>query len=360
MTNGSITRKLLIVDQKQFGYHNITYYMVKYLQNRYDITYFGWHNDLPSIEPGNAKVIQIAKKGILPHRFITFLRRLFAAITTISPDIVFLNYFHGAFLLRLFFPKKLMILDIRSGSVKESLLQRVISDLMIRFDIRFFTNITVISDSLAKRLRLLQKKYFVLPLGAESISTLDKNWNHLELLYVGTLNNRKIEDTVIGFNSFVKKHPDANAVYHIVGAGKKKYIKALTSAITNNQIAEKIFYHGIVPHDQLKPYFDSCNVGVSYIPMNTYFDCQPPTKTIEYLLSGMLVIGTNTSENRNLLSNKYSVLIDDNADSFADGLEKTYLQKGTYTAEEIRIAALAHKWENIIRKLLLYIESQKL
>lgn len=361
MKSGNTIPKLLIVDQKQFGYHNSTYYMVKYLQNRYNITYFGWNNSLPNLEAGNSKVIHLTKSGILPLRFLTFLKCLILEIKTFSPDILFLNYFHGVFLLRILFPRKLMMLDIRTGSVKKTFLQRLFSDSMLRFDAIFFKNITIISESLAKRLNIHQSRYFVLPLGAEIISSMAKQFDSIDLLYVGTMNNRRIEDTINGFLLFRQKFPGARASYHIIGGGKAKYMSIVQKSIQDGKNSDLIYYHGIVPHDQLKSYFDQCNVGVSYIPKNKYFDCQPPTKTIEFLMSGMVVIGTSTYENCQLLSEKNSVLINDDALSFAGGLEKLYLNRKNFFSDDIRSEALIHKWENIISgKLLFYFESQKI
>jgi len=42
-----------------------------------------------------------------------------------------------------------------------------------------------------------------------------------------------------------------------------------------------------------------------------YYDCQPATKTFEYILSGMVCIATSTYENKKLINNINGVLCND-------------------------------------------------
>jgi nucleoside-diphosphate-sugar epimerase len=67
-------------------------------------------------------------------------------------------------------------------------------------------------------------------------------------------------------------------------------------------------------------YFDIHNIGVSYIPMLKCFDNQPPTKTFEYLLSGMPVIATATNANKDIINDVNGVLINDNSEEVYNGL----------------------------------------
>ena len=53
---------------------------------------------------------------------------------------------------------------------------------------------------------------FILPLGADIISHTDKDFNCLKLLYMGTLSNRHIIDTVKGVKMF-KEQISRNTSY---------------------------------------------------------------------------------------------------------------------------------------------------
>jgi hypothetical protein len=110
---------------------------------------------------------------------------------------------------------------------------------------------------------------------------------------------------------------------------------------------------GAVPHDRLGSYFQVHNIGVSYIPVTEYFDCQPPTKTFEYLLSGMAVIGTATSENGRVISSKNGVLIPDTPTGFAAGLWELWRKRQLFSSSAIQAGAQAHRWRSIVEGNLL-------
>ena len=84
---------------------------------------------------------------------------------------------------------------------------------------------------------------------------------------------------------------------------------------------------GTIPHPQLKPRFDAANIGVSYVPLTDYYDCQPVTKTFEYLLPGMPVVATLTSENRNVIHSENGVLVGDTTEDFYKGMKAIFEKK---------------------------------
>jgi glycosyltransferase involved in cell wall biosynthesis len=93
-------------------------------------------------------------------------------------------------------------------------------------------------------------------------------------------------------------------------------------------------------------------VGVSFIPINDIYDCQPATKTFEYLLAGMPVIATGTSENRRTVNDENGVVIDDTAEDFAKGLERIWKNRCDYSSERLRSGVDNCRWEQVIRKSL--------
>jgi hypothetical protein len=110
----------------------------------------------------------------------------------------------------------------------------------------------------------------------------------------------------------------------------------------------------------LSIFFDQCNIGVSYVPIIDYYDCQPLTKTFKYLLSGMRVIATNTSENENVIGPTNGVLIGDAPEAFCVVLKVIYEKRNLFDSAEIRRRASGYTWEGIVRKNLLpYLESIK-
>ncbi len=59
---------------------------------------------------------------------------------------------------------------------------------------------------------------------------------------------------------------------------------------------------GYMNDDRAAAYSGEGNKGVSYITKTNCCDVQPPTKTFEYLLSGMPSIATATQEKRRAVS----------------------------------------------------------
>jgi len=116
-----------------------------------------------------------------------------------------------------------------------------------------------------------------------------------------------------------------------------------------------ITLYGRIPHFELQPFFDKCNIGVSYIPMTEYYEFQPPTETFEYILSGMVCIATDTNENRLLISKENGVLCEDNPESFANALDYVYYNRQNYNSETIRNSLKDYTWENIVNKYLIPI-----
>jgi glycosyltransferase involved in cell wall biosynthesis len=199
------------------------------------------------------------------------------------------------------------------------------------------------------------KKYHVLPLGSDGISKINKKFDVLKLIYVGTLDGRDIIKTIEGFSIYLKKYkPTENILYTLIGDGKD--IKKLQGYVRNNELEKYINIIGWVPFNKLKPLMDSHNIGVSFVPCTKYFDCQPVTKTFDYLLSGMPVIATNTSENKKVINSLNGILIMDNAKSFSEGIHKITENMDKYDSTIIRNNSKKYNWKYIINDLKVYID----
>jgi len=251
--------------------------------------------------------------------------------------------------------KKKFIVDIRSGSIKNKKIDRFMYDFLMKMETKPFEYVSVISKSLAQKNDLPQKTY-ILPLGADIISTSKKNFDSIKLLYVGTLENRNIADTIIGFSKFYHEYKEKiNILYTIVGSGHRTEEKELKELVQSEKIGAAVEIKGQIPHDEIHCFFDSNNIGVSYIPKTEYFNLQPPTKTFEYLLSGMPVIATDTLENKAVIHNGNGILINDTSDSFYNGLVQIYENKNKYDSNSIRSASMGYTWKKIVRDLNLKI-----
>lgn len=349
-------RKLLIISQAQFGYHTPNFYYSKYLKNDFDITYLSWDFNKQKIHLDKIKNIYVSRKGNIFRRSIRFIRTVTKEIKTNEP-IAFLTYFKGiTAIIKILNKKNLFILDIRTGSVKKHKLTRIFFDLLMKVESKLFNNIAVLSESLAEKMNF-NSNLHILPLGAEVISSTQKTFDKINLLYVGTLWNRRIEESVKGFSKFYHIHKKIFPMkYTIIGSGRGDEEKIIKNVIREENVSGVVSVLGELPHGELSHYFDSHNVGVSYIPITDYYKCQPAIKTFEYLLAGMPVIATATNENKKVIMGMNGIIVEDNSESFHNGLEKIYLNRDKYNSDQIRNSSQEYSWTKIINNLKTYIE----
>lgn len=347
---------LVIINSEQFGYHIDTYYYCKYLRDKYQITYIGWDHGQEKIEIPGIQVEYAGRTGG-PFRIFRILRIILDK-TSSRRTIIFLQYFKGiSTVIRLLRPHNPIVLDIRTGSDDQSRVKRYIQDLNMKLECKFFRNITIISESLASKIGLAQRAT-LLPLGADVISHTEKHYDRLDLLYVGSLYNRNIDKAVEGFARFYMEYKQKLSIkFTIIGEGLGDETALLKKCAREQGLEDIVQILGMVPHNQLQKYFDTHNIGVSYIPMTDYYDVQPPTKTFEYLLSGLVVIGTATSENRLVINNSNGILTNDSTEGFYSGLVELSTKLKTFDSTSIRQNALQFGWKRIADGLDCYLRT---
>lgn len=351
----STPKRLLIINPKQFGYHLDTYYYCKWAPPSWRMAYHGFDAGQPRLAVEGTAVRYVPRQGGLVRRYLRFLS---SCVTECGRDYeaIFLKYFPGCSLLRLRHPRKRFVLDIRTGSVAQNRFQRWGQDLLLRVESLGFSHVTVISASLARKLGLARAH--LLPLGAEPIETAPKDFSALRLLYVGTFRGRRIEDTLTAFHRLYSAGGGVEMTYDVIGDGPPGERDRLRAWVRDRGLEDVVWLPGFVHHRELARYYEKCNVGVSYIPINPIYDCQPPTKTFEYLLAGLPVIATNTSENAAVITEHNGLLIEDTPEAFYAALQTLAERRAAYSSERIRTEALKYSWETIVRSNLVpYINS---
>tara|TARA_R110002051_G_C8558213_1_gene473763 strand:- start:164 stop:796 length:633 start_codon:yes stop_codon:yes gene_type:complete len=201
------------------------------------------------------------------------------------------------------------------------------------------------------------KKVFILPLGSDILSTTNKLFNDLNLFYIGTLDGRNIHQTIYGLKLFLDRnnYSAINLNYNIVGYGTEVIENLIKKAIKDTGLQKKVVFHGRKTHEEAKYFFDYCNVGVSYVPMTEYYDCQPPTKTFEYIKAGMVCIATETQENKKIVNADNGFLCKDTAEDFCNALAEIARNFNKWDSNTIRKTLVDYNWENISENLKKYI-----
>lgn len=347
---------LLIINSDQFGYHTDSYKYCQYLRDEFDITYLCFDAERPKYELEGVTVIYVKRTGTYIRKGFSFINFANKQIVQNNFGAIFMVYFPLCFMIKLI-TKKNIILDIRTGSVEKSSIARKLFNTLLKLETTFFRHITIISKSLAEMLGIQMKKVKVIPLGADVISDTSKNFDYPRLFYVGTLFHRNIHKTVIGFKKFLEAHDFEKKSYDIFGFGLKSDEDLLIQTIAQNNLGNVVKFHGRKSHQEIKSYFDNCNIGVSFVPMTKYFQCQPPTKTYEYINSGMVCIATNTYENKLLINKSNGVLCNDDPAGFSEGLTRILKNKEYYNSNTIRTTLKENNWETIAIRLGIHINS---
>lgn len=349
--------ELLILNRAQFGYHLGTYDQCKFAVTHLRITYVGFDKGLPRLHMKGVEIKYVAYKGRRLRRYLRLLA-VWAREVRKFRGAIFVAYFPGCSLLRLIGPRARMIVDVRAGSISRNRRVRGWEDRLMRWECRRFRYISVVSQSLAERLHLPERKTHILPLGADPMWVEAKRFDRLDLLYVGTLDGRRIEDTVLGFERFLQDYGGKIALtYTVVGYSHNGELEKLRQMVRVKGLDDVVHLPGFVHRTHLQEVFGRCNVGVSYVPISDIYDCQPATKTFEYIFAGMPVIATATTENKKVVSRLNGVLIPDTPEGFYDGLEEVYARRREFDSGRIRSCCPESSWDRIVSsKFVPYIQ----
>lgn len=343
-------KKLIISTKEQFGYLTDTFKYCEYLNSKYDITYVCLDDKLKKMEIDNINVIYVKKTKKLWLNLIKLNYYTILNTYKINADILFLVYNPLIFITRLLTYGKRSILDIRTGNVDNNKIKRKKANRRILINSKIFKEITVISEGLANLLNI--KKYNVLPLGADiNQNNSNKKYECIDLIYIGSLNNRNIIDTIDGFKMFSEKN-DIKSRYRIIGFFKDEKSDEAVEFYKAIEKCDKIEFLGRKTHSELQKYLDESNIGISYIPITEYYNVQPPTKTFEYLANGLACIATNTTENRKIIEKHNGICCSDNPKSFYNALEDITKIKDSFNSEEIKESIREYDWKYIVNNIL--------
>jgi hypothetical protein len=336
--------KLLFINPNQFGYSAGYFHYCIQLKEDYEIIFITFDQNLPKIELPGIQVIYLPYDLNKIRRLILFFRKIFYLCSTNQINILFTVYFKYCFLLSIFAKSKIKVLDIRSGELAR------FGNLFIWIQSLFFRHICILSEGLRIKLRIRNRKSLILSLGSDIYFNGGHDFSELCLLYVGSLNFRNIDQTIEGLAIFLNQNENyRNKVhYFIIGFGNSDEVNKLFIKIEKWNIQGNITFVGQKRYMELAPYFEKCNIGVAYVPMNDFYEYQPTTKIFEYVLSGLYCVATNTFENRRLINEKNGVLCEDTPSGFANALKIISDKHNKINSAEVRETLKDYEWKYII------------
>ncbi len=348
-------KTIIIEENAQFGRASTSATYCYDLVDLYNFIYICYDQGQPKITPpSSTKVIYVEKKNRV-YKKIKLIQEIVNAAYKTSNSVLYLSYFRGVSLVRILVPFRKVIVDYRTGCINPNKWNRFLKNLLMTFEALFFRHKVVISIDLKQHLHLANNTK-ILPIGANILSSTNKQFDKLRLLYVGTLGvQRDVYKTIEGVVEFREKRPNADLRYDIIGKGNgMNHIKA---EIQRFSAGDYIKVHGYVPDEEITPFYDNCNVGVCFARMEDYYLVQPFTKLYEYGLSGMALISVKVKDSVRRIDEKLGVLCDDNADSFADALVQLYDNRMNYDSKYIRDCLKPYSWQSLSVKFKDIIES---
>jgi glycosyltransferase involved in cell wall biosynthesis len=354
-----VKKHILIVGQPQFGSLVDTYQYCRRLGDRFDFTYVCWDygHDTPS--SSGTRVLLVSRAGGKVRRLSRLLRTALHELQHSTYDLHLIVYFPGCSILGLLSGAVPTVMDVRTGYVRGGTIRTWFHNTLLAIESMFFSHVSVISTGLRAQLKLPAGKCTIVPLGADPVDGGRKDFTRLRLLYVGTLEHRRIQETVAGFTLFCQRvGNESAATYEIVGSGPPAEVAAVRAAIAASPYRERVRYFGAVPYVELKPFLSNNNVGVAYIPIVPQFENQPSTKIFEYLLAGMAVVATDTTENRRLIDESNGVLCRDTPEDFCAALLRLSHRRPEYDSARILAGMERFTWAHIVQNVVVpYWES---
>lgn len=346
-------KKLTILNTSQFGTLIDSLKWCEHMHNTYDITFICFDNHLKrmDVEGVNYRYVYRFDNPMLRGVwYIIYV--LFYCLFHSAP--VFIVYFKYCDLLPRLLPFRRFHVDVRTLAVTDNKVENRKADDDLKKSLSYFQSVSFISNGVKDKVLTDNSRTFILPLGSDIIDNSLKKWDGIRLLYVGALMHRDIPKTVEGLFDYVTKHGKEGISYDIVGDGPE--LVKIQEYCKSNEILDIVHIHGRLPYDELTPFFAKCNVGVSFIPLEDCYQYQPPTKTFEYIMSGLYCIATKTHANEEVITPMNGILIQDSKEDFCKALEYINQKSCMFDGHKIQKTLIEeYSWSAIVKNKLIPI-----
>lgn len=343
-------KRLIIINPVQYGQSTDYIKYAEYLSGIFDVEYFcldQGHRRLPN-DYINLHYIPYGKYKKISYPLYFLIVLIYVIL---HRGVVLSANFSGCRYLKMILFWRKMVVNIRTVSVSQDKKTAELENKRILKDALPFDRIIMISEGGAVQLGLPARKVHIVSLGADTISSVRKDFSQIRLLYVGTLTGRNLIKTLHGLKLFIDVNRNSGISYDIVGDGVEYH--ELKEYVEQNGLSAIVKMHGRVDYCELAPFFDKCNIGVSFVPMTEWYDYQPPTKTFEYINSGLFCIATATSANKDVVNSRNGVLIDDSADGFRDALNDISVSINDIDEDIVRASGVQYTWKSVVLNQLL-------
>jgi glycosyltransferase involved in cell wall biosynthesis len=317
-----------------------------------------------------------------------FVRFVSEKVAEVKPDIVHVFHFRGSGLLPLASrtcPEVNWVMDVRTIHVHNSRHTQdpffLLKDRITWLETQVYDHILALTEKIKRRMWPSLRPVEIIPLGASwekfnpgNTSTLRQNTRrHLAIpdgaplfLYAGSLSPTRKPYKVIGaFARALQQSPEARLV--VVGGQMgvppeaDAFVQALQHQAEELGITDSVVFTGRIPYPDVPPFYAMADIGLSFMPLGTPHQHQPPTKLIEYMMAGLLAVTNRTPANCELVTDGINgLLCGEEVEQIAEGLHRALLllrpenkQRFKGLVAAARNSVRARDWRTIVRDRLI-------
>jgi glycosyltransferase involved in cell wall biosynthesis len=153
---------------------------------------------------------------------------------------------------------------------------------------------------------------------AELRQTMGVNPDTHVIVYSGAMvPARELDRLIDAIAHVVRRYPNAT----LMMVGEDRTAGHLKEKVRTLNLEKRVIFTGRIPHHRMIDYYGVADIGVSFIPINSNYTCNPPLKTYEYLACGVPCVATATISNQHIIKNgRNGILVNDTAVDVARGI----------------------------------------
>jgi len=318
-----------------------------------------------------------------------FLKKLAIEIEKINPNIVHVFHFRSCGLLPVLLTRRKMkwILDVRTVHVENKNLQpeRLVGlkTRLTWIESLFYDRVLVLTPVIKSYMQPNIHPISIIPLGGsgklKELMT-DENKKRIRdslripmsskvILYSGSHSpSRKIDELLKAFAGL----SNLRETYLLMVGGirsvdfnrEQLIFKKYIELCQHLNIQDRVIFLGHKPYSEALVYYSAADIGVAYLPQNTPYILQPPTKLIEFMMAGLLAVGNDIPSIREFIRDgETGILCGNGVEGLRDGLERALsMLRDKEILFSIRERAYAEvecrTWDKIVKNYILPVYSE--
>lgn len=184
--------------------------------------------------------------------------------------------------------------------------------------------------------RILEEKITIIPslIDIELKEDINPFQDVVRLIYVGTVITDRGLDTFIHALKILVKNARADALkvnfsLEIIGDTNppvpidKRIFRRVKQLIRRLELDENVLFTGHIPHKKVAKELSRSHIGLIYLPATLVYAASSPIKLMEYLASGLVVVGNDQTAIKTVIEHgKNGYIVDGSPQSYASQIDE--------------------------------------